>query len=59
MDENAKIESMKREAHEAECSHEPAPRCEYCADTGIVEKTEWSGTDSSYEVEVKCQCQND
>ncbi len=33
--------------------------CEICEDKGFIEKTEWSGTDDSYDVEVKCQCQED
>lgn len=33
--------------------------CEICEDTGIISKTEWSGTDDSYEVEFKCSCRED
>ncbi len=35
------------------------PNCEICEDRGFIQKTEWSGTDDSYDVEVKCQCQED
>jgi hypothetical protein len=30
--------------------------CNICKDTGYITKTEWTGTDQSYEVEVKCIC---
>lgn len=33
--------------------------CLDCHGTGIISKTEWSGTDDSYEVESKCHCQED
>lgn len=35
------------------------PKCEICRDTGFVSKTEWTGTDESYEVEKRCVCQED
>jgi len=33
--------------------------CNICEDKGFYEKTEWSGTDDSYDVEVKCECNLD
>jgi hypothetical protein len=33
--------------------------CDTCEDKGYVEKTEWSGTDDSYDITVKCACQED
>jgi hypothetical protein len=33
--------------------------CELCKGTGVIEKTEWSGTDTSYEVSVRCICGED
>jgi hypothetical protein len=33
--------------------------CEKCEDKGFYEKTEWTGTDDSHEVEVKCECNED
>lgn len=34
-------------------------KCERCEDTGITTKTEWSGEDNSYEVEMRCpDCNN-
>ena len=33
--------------------------CEKCKDTGYITKTEWTGEDQSYEVEVKCECSED
>ena len=33
--------------------------CDICEDKGYYEKTEWTGTDTSYEVEKKCICQED
>lgn len=33
--------------------------CPRCHDTGIIHKVEWSGTDDSYEVEIRCHCQDD
>ena len=41
-----------------EKSEEKKFDCEVCEDKGYVEKTEWSGTDNSYDVEVKCSCQD-
>jgi hypothetical protein len=35
------------------------PICNICNDTGVVSKTEWTGTDTSYEVEKRCECQED
>jgi hypothetical protein len=35
------------------------PNCEICNDKGFYEKTEWSGTDDSYDVAVRCQCSED
>lgn len=32
--------------------------CDKCQDTGIVTKTEWTGTDDSHDVEKKCECQD-
>ncbi len=34
-------------------------KCEDCQDTGIISKTEWTGTDDSHEVEFKCHCQKE
>ena len=33
--------------------------CEFCQGTGIVTKTEWVGTDDSYEVSTLCSCMKD
>lgn len=33
--------------------------CDICKDTGFTLKTEWAGTDDSYEVEVPCVCTED
>jgi hypothetical protein len=33
--------------------------CSICEDKGFIEKTEWSGTDDSYDVAVRCQCSED
>lgn len=33
-----------------------ADTCEHCEGKGVIEKTEWSGTDDSYHVTVKCVC---
>lgn len=33
--------------------------CEECHDTGIIKKTEWTDTDTSYEVEIKCKCREE
>lgn len=32
--------------------------CEDCNDTGIIMKDEWTGTDTSYEVAIRCKCQD-
>ena len=34
-------------------------QCEKCEDTGYYEKTEWTDTDDSYGVEVRCECNED
>lgn len=34
-------------------------KCKICHDTGIIEKTEWTGDDQSYDVEKKCSCQEE
>jgi len=34
-------------------------KCEDCKDTGIISKTNWTGTDDSNETEKKCHCQRD
>ena len=34
-------------------------KCKDCNDTGTISKTEWSGTDDSYEVAVRCECNED
>lgn len=31
--------------------------CDICQDEGVVEKIEWTGTDTFYTVEIKCKCQ--
>lgn len=49
---------LKEKAHKELCEREQ-DKCEYCQDTGYVTKTEWSGTDDSYDVEVKCGCNED
>lgn len=46
---------LERKAHEAECAKEDT-KCEYCQDTGVVSKTQWVNEDDSFEVEVKCIC---
>lgn len=33
--------------------------CDKCLGMGFITKTEWAGTDDSYEVEVRCSCQED
>jgi len=33
--------------------------CEQCKDTGFITKTEWTDSDTSYDVEVRCNCQED
>ncbi len=35
------------------------PNCTVCEDEGTISKTEWTGTDDSYEVKVKCVCNED
>ena len=35
------------------------PNCEWCKDKGYITKTEWTDTDTDYEVEVRCVCQED
>lgn len=30
--------------------------CKICQDKGFIEKTEWTDTDTSYEVIVRCEC---
>lgn len=30
--------------------------CLECEGTGVITKTEWTDTDTSYEVEIKCSC---
>lgn len=37
---------------------EPAV-CEHCNGDGFITKTEWTGTDDSHDVEVRCVCQED
>jgi hypothetical protein len=34
-------------------------KCEDCKDTGYVEKTEWTGTDDSYDITVRCECNDE
>lgn len=46
----------------SDCKEHSGPAeydCELCEDTGVITKTEWTGTDDSYEVEKKCVCQMD
>ena len=33
--------------------------CEKCEDKGFYEKTEWSGEDDSYDITVRCACNED
>jgi len=33
--------------------------CDLCKDEGAIKKTEWTGTDQSYEVIVRCECTYD
>lgn len=33
--------------------------CKICEDKGYIVKTEWVGDDESYDVEIKCVCQED
>lgn len=47
---------MKEKAHKELCERESEPKCEYCQDTKVISKTEWVGDDDSYEVELKCVC---
>lgn len=35
------------------------PSCEVCDGKGYFLKTEWTGTDTSYEVEIKCHCKEE
>ena len=35
------------------------PRCEYCQDKGFIEKTEWAEPNESYDVIIRCSCQED
>lgn len=30
--------------------------CDQCEDSGFITKTEWSDTDTSYEVMKRCEC---
>lgn len=50
---------MQRLAHKELCENEPQPKCEFCQDEGYVTKTEWVGTDTSYDLEVRCICNED
>lgn len=55
------LEEMRKKAHEEECAGE-SPKCEFCKDTGVIVKVEWSdvsGRDESYEIMKKCICQED
>lgn len=33
-----------------------APACENCEGKGFIEKTEWVGDDTSFDIEVRCIC---
>jgi len=33
--------------------------CEFCEGVGFITKTEWVGTDDSYDVELRCVCQKE
>ena len=33
--------------------------CKKCKDTGVILKDEWTGTDDSYEVAIRCECSLD
>jgi hypothetical protein len=35
------------------------PNCDICKDEGFFMKDEWTGTDTSYEVAVRCECSLD
>lgn len=35
------------------------PSCEYCQDTGFITKTEWAEPNESYDVIIRCVCQED
>lgn len=40
-----------------ECPQHPKRyRCQECKDTGIVTKTEWTDTDTSYDIDRPCIC---
>lgn len=34
------------------------PSCERCEDKGYIEKTEWVGEDDSYDITIRCECQD-
>ena len=38
---------------------EPGPDCKECEDEGVITKTEWFDEDNSYDVIVKCKCNED
>jgi tartrate dehydratase alpha subunit/fumarate hydratase class I-like protein len=50
------IKELEKQAHAEVCANEPEPKCEFCQDTGIVTRTEWVGTDTSYDTEEICEC---
>ena len=33
--------------------------CKVCKDEGVIMKDEWTGTDTNYEVAVRCECSLD
>lgn len=47
---SAKINEVKKKV-------QPKFRCPDCEDTGVIEKIEWVGTDTSYPKYIRCNCQ--
>lgn len=48
---------LQRKAHLELCSREPKnDTCEFCKGEGVIMKDEWTGTDTNYEVAVRCVC---
>ena len=51
--QNLSMEEIKEILKEKECA------CKMCKDKGYITKTEWGDTDTDYEVEMECICQED
>lgn len=45
--------------HCSTCFAIEAMKCKECGGKGFIEKDEWVGTDTNYQVQVKCLCQED